>query len=442
MRHGRCLANVAAIVAGVLTILAVVAWVCCDAYYDRMLRDELARVRAQGLPTDVSQLMPASPPANQNAAPIYGTLFGTTPAQAREWARRSRLAIIDDLPQTTADLPGWAARYRLVLNGTEMRRLLDVCHRAAERPRFFVAGTWLRPGDNWMDFWWQYDLLRRRLLARALLSASEGDTRGALDWLRVAYAVADHEAEGNPRNGTVAILQVTRLAALVAPVILADADVSRGMAEGLQRQLARIDLPAAYATEHLYWIANWQALVHLDPMAAWGYAGLLETRLVVKRIVRPVVRSGLAGPWLKLETAEYVRAQASLVSWSRVPYRVLAAHLAPSPAPPGFGPIQARMAMVNLPAAAELRDRSRAQVDLLRTVLMLKVHRHEHGSYPAGLAALGPKRPQDVFSGKDFLYRRRGQGFVLYSIGENLQDDGGQTLRDLKQGDVVWACAK
>lgn len=58
------------------------------------------------------------------------------------------------------------------------------------------------------------------------------------------------------------------------------------------------------------------------------------------------------------------------------------------------------------------------------------IHHSQTGSYPASLdelkAADLKKIRIDPFSGRDFVYRRQLQGFLLYSAGENLKDDGGQ----------------
>jgi len=51
---------------------------------------------------------------------------------------------------------------------------------------------------------------------------------------------------------------------------------------------------------------------------------------------------------------------------------------------------------------------------------------------------LGWKLPQDPFSGKDFVYKRQGKGFLLYSIGENLKDDGGLAAPEEAPADIVW----
>jgi len=67
-----------------------------------------------------------------------------------------------------------------------------------------------------------------------------------------------------------------------------------------------------------------------------------------------------------------------------------------------------------------------------------------HSIYPASLAELraklGWKLPEDPFSGKDFIYKRQGKGFILYSIGQNLKDDGGiePSKNDRDKGDIVW----
>jgi hypothetical protein len=57
-------------------------------------------------------------------------------------------------------------------------------------------------------------------------------------------------------------------------------------------------------------------------------------------------------------------------------------------------------------------------------------HKLVHEKFPSILAECDPKflsvQPVDPFSGKPLVYRQEGNGFVLYSIGENMNDDGGK----------------
>ena len=70
----------------------------------------------------------------------------------------------------------------------------------------------------------------------------------------------------------------------------------------------------------------------------------------------------------------------------------------------------------------------------------LKRYNMEHGAYPESLTALTPEFmaevPLDEFDGKPLRYRREGEGFILYSVGTNLVDDGGEDSRGA--GDYVW----
>ncbi len=50
----------------------------------------------------------------------------------------------------------------------------------------------------------------------------------------------------------------------------------------------------------------------------------------------------------------------------------------------------------------------------------------------------GLPTPDDVFSGRPFVYRRKGDGFVLYSVGPNLGDDGGWWEEGGPDDDITW----
>jgi hypothetical protein len=92
--------------------------------------------------------------------------------------------------------------------------------------------------------------------------------------------------------------------------------------------------------------------------------------------------------------------------------------------------------------AAERFSRSQASVDLARVACALERHRLAQGGYPEYLDALVPqflaKVPHDVINGQPLKYRRTDDGrFVLYSVGWNETDDGGQ-LALTKSGNADW----
>ena len=78
------------------------------------------------------------------------------------------------------------------------------------------------------------------------------------------------------------------------------------------------------------------------------------------------------------------------------------------------------------------------QRNLNEVAFALAAYRIDHGSYPARLNDLRPaylkEVPKNVFAGDaDLHYSRKGDGYLLYSVGENGKDDGGRGHWDTKK---------
>ncbi len=88
-------------------------------------------------------------------------------------------------------------------------------------------------------------------------------------------------------------------------------------------------------------------------------------------------------------------------------------------------------------------------IDLARIACALERHHLAHGEYPPSLNALTPQFieaiPHDIINGRPLHYQRTDDGkFLLYSIGWNAVDDGGQIglskkgTWDKDKGDWAW----
>lgn len=89
----------------------------------------------------------------------------------------------------------------------------------------------------------------------------------------------------------------------------------------------------------------------------------------------------------------------------------------------------------------ESHTRFFARAALCDAAMALKAHRRDNGAYPDSLAALKGRSsrglPLDPYTGEPFLYRREGDGFILYSVGADLKDGGG-----IPESDIVWCAAR
>jgi len=105
----------------------------------------------------------------------------------------------------------------------------------------------------------------------------------------------------------------------------------------------------------------------------------------------------------------------------------------------------ARIALPNAAKALERRNAFHAKVDLCYIALLLEDYREQHGSYPGQLTQLmsdiTDKLPLDPFSGGNYIYRKEGDGFLMYSVSGNRQDEGGSIpnpKNPIRTGDIVW----
>ena len=111
--------------------------------------------------------------------------------------------------------------------------------------------------------------------------------------------------------------------------------------------------------------------------------------------------------------------------------------------------VQAVMMMSALGVSAVKTAAIQTSVNLARVAIALERYHLAHGEYPEMLDTIAPQFiaqiPHDIIGGQPLHYRREANGqFVLYSIGWNETDDGGQVALkkggslDRDNGDWVW----
>mgnify|MGYP005835938537 CR=1 FL=1 len=335
-----------------------------------------------------------------------------------------------------------AETMRPVLADPQCQADLRVVRQASLRPQCAFPVRWEDGANAPFPHLAQMRQATRLAAAQAMLCAKDGKPGEAVDWLCTGYRMADH-----------ASLEPTLIGQLVAIAILA---ITNRATEGI---LNTVDLSAAQTARLTGAVDRLRLTERFD-------RGLMGERAmgfeITERIRREpgyaaqlggdsgdaageivaLMGAGVLRPYLKLEEANYLRSMSAVVQQTRRPARETEG--APEVAQPGFGNMLSAIMVPAFSKASMKRDQALAELDLLRTALQLKTYRATHGSYPPRLPVSGVARRADVLSGKPLGYRRLGRGFVILSVGPNLQDDGGMRPArpsDIgEQGDVVWEC--
>jgi hypothetical protein len=93
-----------------------------------------------------------------------------------------------------------------------------------------------------------------------------------------------------------------------------------------------------------------------------------------------------------------------------------------------------------------IEAREDALLGAAELAIALKLYKARIDWYPIKLTQLVPdtisELPKDPFTGEDYEYSVRGESLVVYSLGENLQDDGGVSPWETRYRDISMAIHK
>lgn len=104
-----------------------------------------------------------------------------------------------------------------------------------------------------------------------------------------------------------------------------------------------------------------------------------------------------------------------------------------------MGSILIALLLPSVTRAVDVPERGMMNTQMAQTAMGLSMFHKQHGRYPARLGELVPvfikKVPIDIYSEKPVRYIQQGDGFYLYSVGRNHEDDGGKSQDDMPAGD-------
>ena len=297
----------------------------------------------------------------------------------------------------------------------------------------------------------------RTLKFRALAELDAGQTEAALKDVRLMLRLANAE-ENEP--------MLISLLVRIACTSLALQTVWEGLADhrwnDKQLRLLQEDISQANMLSHLETafhaercMARWTLnLLIADPgmlkqmtgaespqglgllPSGWIYINCLNVELCYQQHILPCVDSH-AGRIYPERAAACEAAISKTTHLQCIPYHVLEGLLVPA-------------------VSSVITKTGVAQTSIQSAALACALERYylANGRYPDKLAALVPQFittvPRDVIDGQPLRYRRDGTGFVIYSVGWNQTDDGGQIVLqknadpkaqshiDDKLGDWVW----
>ena len=439
-RRRKVVAMLARLATGLL-VLAVGGWLVADLVYGRLLTARLAELRRAGVPLTMEEVLGPEPPAAQNAAGIYVPLLhidlsGSTSA-SKGVGRLTNGQVLEVLDRycLAPDDPRNAMAARRLLATPAAREALAALREASGRPYCSFrqpsnadpASRSMLPAEFRYASW--------LVLAKALAEARSGSLREAADWLAVNMRMARHAGQ-NPAQMSYLVMVVlyARTGGAAADILRSRVLPRRGhlAAAGgaLRSRRPHSPLPGPAGRQ------GHGAGTHGPPGPGSHAAG--DGRRVPGG-TRP--REGNARPASVAAAGVVLSRPRGRCSTPRAaPLRALrqtyrAARTRPLRRSEGVCPALSTSPW-GAPSAtcwhtpACLRSLWRSTTSVVSTAPIRR----------AWLTS-GSRCRQTLSAAGDFVYRRRGADYLLYSVGENGKDDGGRRPGRVvawDQADLVW----
>ncbi len=420
----------------------------------RRFEAEVRTLKAQGEPVSTAELGGPKVPDDQNAAVVYAKVFYLL----KEKETRESSATMENLLKSVGAIP---SKKKIDVVWTDVntaaqvyRQVVPVVQEALSRPKCQFPVNWQSGPEATFPHYAYFRNLTRMLSALAVVDAHDGKLDDAYTKIELAFQVAK-AAKDEPilisalvtisctqtANGALqAVLkygQPSSLEALKLNNMLSDTDFRREWANGIKGERAMG-----------LWMFN-----YLLQRGAAGYGSLMhqmdgrEEPSAAQRVLLQTV-SALWRPMIYADAGYYLRYMAANVASSEKPYRTVTLQEKNTEGMlaklPRYAILTRTLAPIFTQGSAKV-DEARANTGLTQLLLAALQYKSHNGAYPETVSQLRSTSswdiPMDPFSGKEFVYKRTSKGFVAYSIGTDLKDDGGRPVKTGKDydkgGDIV-----
>ena len=457
MSKGKKVLKVIGIIFGCLVGLIIVVHIILNIIFSIQLHNKITELKAQGRPMTIAEIVPAPVQDEENAAIQYSEAFVLM--KSKEGSNVDKLKKITDKLKSYSDISEWTDEQRQeipeLINSRELQDIYSLLEEGSRKPkcrfnRDYEKGpviplTELEPIRRAVRF----------LCIKALLEAESGKTAQAFDTLLVGLKVSNHL-----KDELILISQLVRIACdrTIIECIESIAD-SKGITSE-QANLIMNELSAHESIEPFIKCMDGERVL----CGGWAFEGILKGKMPLLYVLQGEYGNGynlplgprifstlilpIYKPILKKDFACYLTVISKMQDSYNIPYYERARDKTTEEDVPKYC-ILTSIVTPALNRIRELQTTYQANIDICRTGLVLKLYKAKNGNYPEELeslvsAGLLKEVPIDPFSGKSLVYSRYIDGFKLYSLGPNMQDDFGtpKAKKDnepaYKDYDIVW----
>jgi hypothetical protein len=411
----------------VFVVLLIVTYLIADQILLRKVQRQREAFKERFGAVDFRDFIPERPAPEEDAGRVYlyaAGLMAKVDEEHGDWSALEALTkgseAFQKRGQQDGELPSpdeIEGRVRVKLAA------MDEAFSFVAQAREMARGSYLESyePEDMLPVLEEIRMISRNIAAKAIFEAGEGNLEAAADWIESGLHLAD-----TMREWPTLMTHMVRIACIentlsAAEVVMNTVDGSLPLKGNFGMLLANASDPSVYRNALASEAAFGQSKELPLPRVYWSLNQLKMFELFLE-----------LDNTMKLGSLQMRREMLqNLAHWTEgLPVSLYAL---------------VRVLGPGLMRGIETFDRMALRCDLLRIATELRASKQKDGVYPDSLDELAlvnnTPMPRDPFSGDAYLYRREGEGFVLYSVGPDQKDDSGVKIEG-PIGDVVWTCVR
>ncbi|NOX97582.1 MAG: hypothetical protein GXO98_05940 [Nitrospirae bacterium] len=435
--------KVPGLIAAAILLIGAVVYTALNYSTGKALERELKALKDSGIPLTPIEVAPPPVPDEENAALLYRKAFTLMVREKSEEEKKAYKALVSFSQKPINWSEENVSTIRSFLRKNESA--LNLVRQATRRDKCRFPLEYKKGYDLPLPHLKKMRELARLLALEAGLQSREGQTDESLKTIQVGLRMGK-----SLFTEPILISQLVRMSIystmLKEMEMLLDRnnETRPAIYKALIKELDDLEGHPAFT----------RSLEGERAMGLWAFAMIRKEPSLVREsfgdegLSYRLYGSYLLRPILKIDEVYYLRMMERLIALSRLPYYQAIVKVRnfdkELKSVPRYCFLTGRI-LPSLGKAFVVQARSEARIRAGKLALALKIYKAGKGIYPPDLKALTPeilpRLPKDPFTGKDYIYKREGEGFIVYSVGDNLKDDKGAfNPKRWEEGDIPWRC--
>jgi len=424
-------------------------YIILDITFSIQLHNKIAELKVQGRPMTIAEIVPPPVPDEENAAILYNKAF-----ELMKQKETSEMIETIKNVKSFSDISQWTDKQReeipKLVNSRDAQDIYQLLEEGSRKPKCNFNPEYEK-GFEMLILLPHLSTMRdavELLCIKTLLEAEAGNLEEAIDTLLIGLRFSNHLKDEQTL--------ISQLVRITCDQLLIECikgiSYSRVIPEG-QAALIINELSTHKDVEPFVKCTDMERV----GLGTWAFERILRAKpRELKGVIfinysphTPLIFivALLGKPIFKKDFVCYLTFLSGIRDSYNVPYYELAKQVKNKTRGEDIPKycIFTRAVLPTLNRARENVAKYHADIDVCRTSLALKIYKAKNGAYPKTLSFFS-ELPIDPFNGKELIYKKSGNGFILYSVGPNMKDDNGipkaKEYNDpaYNDYDIVWKC--